>query len=158
MGNSAGQGALTFVFCGKKQNTFSRAFPPARERQVFFQKCREAARKIGFEGPKTRNPLRKSGFGGAAGQPRKVVFGLPRRPPPRPTPKVANATVSSAKRNRRSAQRFHRRLSASSDPVPLRPAAAVSSSARGRPNRQSPVGSSPGFHLLGRPQKSQMQP
>ena len=62
VGNSAGQGALMFVFCGKKQSAFSRALPPARERQVFFQKCREAARKNGFGGPQTRVPLRKSVF------------------------------------------------------------------------------------------------
>ena len=48
--------------CVSKNDPVSRAFPPARERQVFFKKCREAARKNGFEGPQTRVPLRKSIF------------------------------------------------------------------------------------------------
>ena len=68
---------------------------------------------------------------------------IPPNVAPRPTTKAADASVNSAKRVRRNAQRLHPKQSATSLPPPLRPPAAVGkeNSRPGRRKWQSPVAS-----------------
>ena len=76
---------------------------------------------------------------------------IPPNVAPRPTTKAADASVNSAKRVRRNAQRLHPKQSATSLPPPLRPPAAVGKE-KSRPGRrkwQSPVASPAGVTQCG---------
>ena len=73
--------------------------------------------------PRAPQVAKRGGLPGRGGT--MAYHAIPPNVAPRPTTKAADASVNSAKRVRRNAQRLHPKQSATSLPPPLRPPAAV---------------------------------